>query len=190
MQIFTTQARKLAAAAALAVTSSQVLAGGSVGHIPASESVPMLGGVGLVVLAGLLGLVAVRFMKDSNRSGGQFLMLAIAASALASGGSGIKLINDAYADASVQLSDSSGGVVTIPFPGFHEVFNNTGVPQQINDIDLNPGYSLQEIFIRSGNGGNRGGSLEGQCDDKPSTVLAPGGSCEMQVCCGNGGCPI
>ena len=204
MTIRTVQSITYASAAAFVLIGTEALAGvpnggsvtvGTVTHAPSSVSVPMLGGAGLVVLSALLALVAVRFLKDRKRSGGQFMVLALAASVLATGGSGLKLINDAIAiPASVLLSNSSGGAVDIPDQGYSLVLNNTGTTQRITNLSAEP----ECFFEPPGNGGNgginggNGGDYRGTCSDSPPTVLGDQEYCEVFVCCGltvqGGGC--
>jgi hypothetical protein len=184
---------KLISAAALFSASAGALAGspgvGSLTHSPFDTHVPMLGGAGLVVLAALLGIIALRFMKGREQPGSQFLILALAVGALASGGSGLKLISDANAISGVPLSDVNGGTLTIPNTGFSEVSNNTGFPQKIDNISLNSGCYLGDFENGGGNGGNGGGSFLGECNDDPGTVLENSDFCEILVCCSilNGG---
>ncbi|MFT4521047.1 MAG: hypothetical protein ACI9JM_003458 [Halioglobus sp.] len=185
---------KLTAAAALLSTSTVALAGGagvgSVTHVPFETHVPMLGGAGLVVLAALLGIIALRFMKNRETSGSQFLVLALAVGTIASGASGLKLINDANAISGVQFSDPNGSNVSILSAGFSSVYNDTGFPQKITDISVIPGCTLEDPG-NGGNGGNGGGSFLGTCNDDPGTILERDDSCDILVVCilngGNGG---
>jgi hypothetical protein len=207
MNKFSIHAGKFASVLSLTGLSSVVLAGGPpVGSITYSglNSVPMLGGAGLVVLSALLALVSVKFLKN-RENGGQFLVLALIVGAMASGGSGIKLISDAYAGpaSEIVLGNSSGGTVNIPNQGLHAVRNNSGVTQKINQINTIPGCFVASGPIRAAanggaNGGN-GGDFKGGCDDSPSTVLRNDEYCFVEVCCGgngganggnNGGCFI
>jgi hypothetical protein len=179
---------KLISATALLLASTSALAGGfgTVTHAPFETQVPMLGGAGLMVLAGLLGIVALRFMKDRKQSGGQFLFLALTVGALASAGSGFKIISDAHAVHTPEFSEASGGTVSIPSDGVNSFTNSTGFPQKITDISLVTGCTLNSIV--EGNGGNGGGTFLGQCDDSPGTVLENTDYCAILVVCAiNGG---
>ncbi|MFT4613660.1 MAG: hypothetical protein ACI9NT_000801 [Bacteroidia bacterium] len=198
MKTVTMLSRKVPALFALLIVSQQVFAGngvGSISHEPTANAVPLLGGAGLIVLSALLGLLSLRFLKERGRSG-SFLIVAAMAGAVASAGGGLKLISDAEAQFNgIQLTELSGGKITIPFEGFNSVINAAGTAQEITRISLNEGCELQVFRVMSlGNGGNggNGGTFRGACDDKPGTVLQPGDFCDISVCCdgpngGNGG---
>jgi len=166
--------------------SQQALAGSSTGVIiyaPGSVPVPVLGGAGLIALSVLLTLVAFRFMKARKQGGGMFLVLAVLTGALASGGSGIKLISDAYAVvADIQMTSASGGQVSIPSPGYHRVINNTGGTQRITAINMANGCYIQPVITN-------GGGPASVCST--STTLQDQAFCEIDVCCpgpNGGGC--
>ena len=200
-----TLAGRASALTFLTFSATQALAGGGFGsitHSPDISGVPMLGGAGLVILSALLGLVSLRFLKDRSRHGSTFVIAATLTGAIAAAGGGIKLINDAQAAPSIAFSDAEGGTVDLRFEGLNIVFNDTNVPQQIKDIRADePCFIVDEIlnggFGNGGmvNGGN-GGSFQGICSDNGpnATVLRPGNSCDVYVCCpgggngGNGGC--
>jgi len=180
---------------ALGALSANVMAQsvGSITHIPYSESIPALGGMGLLVLSALLGVVSLRFLKQRNASNTTFLLTATLLGAVAAAGSGVKLISDANAISGVSLSEGSGGVVSIPEQGYNTVHNDTGRGQQISEIELIDECTLLEPEEMVLNGGTKdkdnGGSFVGSCSDDPGTIMAAGDYCEVLVVCDevNGG---
>ena len=197
MRPLTITARLFGVLTASLLVSTPALAGTTVviTYGPFTNQVPALGGVGLVILSALLGVVSLRFLKDRKRGGGHFLTLALVTGALATGGSGIKLISEAHAiTIGAELTNPEGGSVNINVEGTSPVRNTSGRAQEILTIDPSPGCSI--LAVNGGNGGFRnggnGGSFLGNCDDSPGTILGQNDFCEITVCCtvngGNGGC--
>lgn len=189
------RAAQTAVAAALALSSSAAMAGfnggaGIIMHAPHGNPVPAIGGIGLVALALLLSVAAVRLFKRSGTDGSKFLIAAMGVAVLVSGASGLKVMNDAYALTSpkINLKVDSGGTVTIPDTnGCYEVLNTTNLPQSITDIQANLGWVLTAC-----NGGvpskagakpaiMNGGGFQGTCSDSPSTLLEVGEFCEISA---------
>lgn len=191
--------------------SSLTLAGdngaqvGEVTHSPTLESiaVPALGGVGLLALTVLLGLFGYRVLKGEHGAGTKWLLAACVTTALASGGSGLKLINDAYAIVMVSFVDAQGDTieffesdVNISFnggcsvnagdKGFVTVANSTGETQFLTDVSIARPGPCERIDYEEeqggGNGGN-GGAFLGECLDSPPLEMAPDDSCEIALCC-------
>ena len=199
MKLENTLSRTLPVLPVLLIVSHQAVAGtgvGSITHAPIGNGVPVMGGAGLIVLSALLGLVSLRFLKERGRNA-SLLVVCVMAGALVSAGGGLKLISEAQAiQAGIGLTKSSGGSIVIPSAGFNTVTNLTSGTQEITDISLADGCSLEDIGRRApGNGGNggNGGTFRGTCDDKPGTVLDSGDFCDILICCdlnggGNGGC--
>ncbi|MCB1865557.1 MAG: midcut-by-XrtH protein [Chromatiales bacterium] len=173
-------------------TSSSVSAGGAgiIVHEPFARQVPTASGIALVALALLLATLAFRLVRRPSGSGSRFLTLAIAVTAVAAGGSGVKLISDAAAVMpTLNMINATGGEVSVP--GVEECFavaNTTVYPQQITEIMSNPPYLLTSC----GNGGTvtgaanggmmaNGGTFVGTCTASPGTVLNPGQFCEIYV---------
>ncbi|MGV6826628.1 MAG: midcut-by-XrtH protein [bacterium] len=157
--------------------------GGSILYRPLANAVPTTGGMALVVLAALLGLIGFRMMKQREQAGTNWLVAAIAVSAMVSAGSGVKLINDAYAIPSVYpMTNEGGGVVDLPSSGgCWIVQNQTTVTQQIIDvIPDNPGVVLGACS----NGGAplaNGGAYRGTCNDDPGTILGEAEICDIEI---------
>jgi hypothetical protein len=184
-----------ASAATLAGNGGAVLVG-EVTHSPAL-AVPVLGGVGLLALAALLGLFGYRVLRRDHGAGTKWLLVACVTTALASGGSGIKLINDAYAPPPmVQFLNAQGA--TIPFfeedvntnnggacsfnaggSRFVTVVNRTVRTQFLTDVTIADDGPCKRI---EGNGGN-GGVPPDECVDTPPLEMSPDDSCEIALCC-------
>lgn len=134
-------------AVALLGASSAVLAQ-SITYQPLATAIPSLSGVGLVLLATLMAGAAWRFnRKGQGMPGGRFMGLALVVGAVASGASGVKLIEEAWAlDPNVSLDSPTGGTKPL-HAGLNCVVNTTNVTQQIVDIDTT---------IPANNGGTTG----------------------------------
>jgi hypothetical protein len=158
---------------------------GSITHGPlTATAVPTMSGFALVLLAALMLLVVARVVKSRQLDGTRFMLVALVTGAIASGVSGIKLVSEAYALPAftpVSLSDPAGGTLPLS-PGENCVTNNTGIAQQILDIEFSG-------FIGN-NGGNVGGPTLDcgeaagevpECSDTPPTVLQPGATCGVEV---------
>ncbi len=148
-----------------------------------ATSVPTIGGLGLLLLAVLMAVVALRLLKERKGEGSAWLIAATLASAFAAGGSGIKLVSDAQAVSCCSASVDSGGTVSLPFKGNWDVTNYSTVKQYILKMEAEPGCYFASS---SGNGG------QGICKDDPSTALEVDQYCSVTVCCeevngGNGG---
>ncbi|MCB1865558.1 MAG: midcut-by-XrtH protein [Chromatiales bacterium] len=170
--------RRIAAILPAGAFSADVLAqaNGGAGMIiyePFARQVPTFGGFALVALALLLATVAFRLVRRPSGDGSRFLTLAIAATAIAAGGSGVKLIGDARAAVAIQLLSSSGGIANIPdFENCHLVNNGTPVAQQITQLLATPPWILSPCP-------SNGGGFYETCNDSPGTVLNPGQTCEI-----------
>lgn len=188
---------------------SQSMAGnnggvGAITHAPFSTAVPGLSGLALIVLALLLAVVAVRFLRGKSAGANPLLVGATLVTALAVGGSGIKLVSDANAVIvdSINMELSSGGTVIVPFPGYWQINNVTGIQQKLTSIEVDPGCFISEV-----NGGNAGSDL-GNCEvglnmgdddycyiNVYCEICGPQGGDNGGGCCGpqgggNGGCEI
>ena len=164
--------------------SSLASAAAVITYGPGATSVPTMGGTMLIALAVLLALVAFRLLKDRPRAGSNMVIVIAAATALATGAGGIKLISEAQAlTAPLDMSDSKGGVINVPGPGFWTIINSTDVPQQITNIQYDPGCSDGRLFLEPRVNVLNGAEPVTAC--AVSTVLAPGEteSCELQVFC-------
>lgn len=167
-----------AIALSAALTSLEVAAGGNGGagmiyHEPFARQVSTASGIALVALALLLATLAFRLVRRPSGEGSRFLTLAIAATAIAAGGSGVKLIGDARAAVAIQLLSSSGGIANIPdFENCHLVNNGTPVAQQITQLLATPPWILSPCP-------SNGGGFYETCNDSPGTVLNPGQTCEI-----------
>ncbi|MCB1865554.1 MAG: midcut-by-XrtH protein [Chromatiales bacterium] len=154
--------------------------GGMIVHVPYAQQVPTVGGFALVALALLLATLAFRLVRRPGTGGSRFLMLAITIGAVATGGSGIKLIGDAAATISdLEMTSASGGTVIVPdFETCYPVNNVSGTTQRIINIEAYPGWALGPCDANGG-GHSNGGSFVGTCSDSPGTVLKPGQHCEI-----------
>ncbi|MGV6826629.1 MAG: midcut-by-XrtH protein [bacterium] len=164
--------------------------GGSILYRPVANAVPTTGGMALIVLAALLGLIGFRMMKQREQAGTNWLVAAIAVSAMVSAGSGVKLISDAYATYGVYpMTEAGGGQVVLPFvkgPECIIVQNQTTSPQEIYDIQPDGSH----ILGACANGGvviANGGEYRGTCSDDPSTILGSGEICDIEISPANGG---
>lgn len=164
---------------------------GSITHGPLSATaVPTMSGFALILLAALMLVVVARVIKSRQLSGAQFMLAALITGAIASGASGIKLVSEAYARPafnSVSLSDPAGGTLPLD-PGENCVSNNTGIAQQILDIQVSgliannggeanvgaPSFECPEAGVV-----NAGLVPVPECSDSPSTVLQPAATCAV-----------
>lgn len=166
--------------------------GGAITHGPLSATaVPTMGGFALILLAALMLVVVARMIKSRQLNGAQFMLAALVTGAIASGASGIKLVSEAHAlrlPNPVLLNDPAGGTLTL-FQDLNCVTNQTGVAQQILDIQINVPVA--------NNGGQanvgaptcpdgpitNGGSFVAvpECSDNPPTVLQPDGTCAVDL---------
>lgn len=174
---------------------------GMVTHSPNLPAVPVLGGVGLVLLAALLGLFGVRMIRGDHCAGSKWLLAACLTTALASGTSGVKLISDAYALTSgVQIVTESGATLPMDESMFQfanagafngglvgtiNVANTTDVLQYIVRIQLEPNCQIVPEFddVNAGNGGY----YEGPCFVQPPTALDTDHNCDLHICCEESG---
>lgn len=198
MLISRTRVAQATVAGALALASNAAIAGssGMILHEPFATPVPAIGGVGLVALAMLLSVVAVRLFKRSGAEGSKFLITAIGVTALAAGSGGVKLISDAqavYVLNGVPLVVNSGGAVDVPdAANCYSVFNDTDVQQRITQLQPGPGWAFVPcdmlVMVQGGgqggmpfaNGGLlNGGGFRGTCNDNPGTVLGVGDFCTI-----------
>lgn len=187
----------LAAAGSLAAMAGQ----GAIGEITHSPTlppaaVPALGGLGLLVLAVLLGLSGLRLSRADQGAGSKWLMAGCIATALASGSSGVKLIGDAYAAGSAVTLETASGE-TLEFDIFDlgngastnggtfgsvVVENLTGTTQFITNITLQDNCQIipedHSVVVNAG-----GGGYEGPCSDQPPTSLPDGATCDLDICC-------
>ncbi|MCB1865556.1 MAG: midcut-by-XrtH protein [Chromatiales bacterium] len=175
-----------AIALSAALTSLEVAAGGNGGagmiyHEPFARQVPTASGIALVALALLLATLAFRLVRRPSGEGSRFLTLAIAATAIAAGGSGVKLISDAVAAPPPDMINAAGGQVTVPADEMCYTVNNlTGAPQQITQMTANPPWQLTSCtnggaFVPAANGG----IFVGTCQAAPGTILQPGQNCTI-----------
>lgn len=179
---------------------------GDLTHSPTLDAVgvPLLGGVGLLLLAALLGLFGFRVLKSDQAAGSKWLLAACLTTALASGSGGIKLMSDAYADiADIAFEDENGATITLyegdvsydnggncgPPQGGSEglivVANATETLQFLTDVTIADGPCTileQNEFLLDGNGGNGAGTNHGICEDLP-LAMEPDDSCDIAVCC-------
>ncbi|MGV6826630.1 MAG: midcut-by-XrtH protein [bacterium] len=172
------------ASALLLGANSLVMAGsgGNIVYRPLPNDVPILGGAGLMILAGLLGLMGYRIFKNREQSGTAWLVGAVAVAAAVSAGSGVKLISDAYAGPNYVMKNNAGGTIYLTSaPGCYQIGNSTDVVQRVEQINPANGYDLTSCANGGGNGGGNGGSFQGTCSDDPATVLDSGDTCEIRV---------
>ena len=139
-----------------------------------ATAVPTLGGASLLLLAGLMAIVAVRILRAHTGPGSAWLVAAALTTALAAGGSGIKLVSDAQAVPNPSMENDGGGTVVIPGEGSWDIANNSSVPQFI--LNLNAGTGC-DFTTGDGNGGL------GLCNDDPSTEVGVGQFCAVFVSC-------
>lgn len=110
---------------------------GSITFTPASAAataVPTLGGTLLVLLALLLGVIAVRSVRHQRSSGTASVFAgALALGALASGVSGVALIQDVHAGVGVSIQDEAGETFEVPCgTGLYQ--NDSGVSMQVTEL--------------------------------------------------------
>ncbi|MDO8862778.1 midcut-by-XrtH protein [Haliea sp. E1-2-M8] len=167
--------------------------GGTITHGPLSATaVPTTGGFALILLAALMLVAVARVIKSRQLNGGQFMLAALVTGAIASGASGIKLVSEAHAlrllPNAVSLSDPAGGTLNL-VQNLNCVSNETGVAQQILDIQINVPVANNG---GQANGGaptcpdgpiTNGGSFVAvpECSDNPPTVLQPDGTCAVDI---------
>lgn len=181
---------------------------GDLTHSPTLQAigVPVLGGAGLLLLAILLGLFGFRVLRSDHGAGSKWLLAACLTTALASGTSGIKLMNDAYAIAMVSFQNEDGETVTLfagdveflngggecelvnggengGIGGFVPVINGTETTQFLTDVSIAGGpCQIRQIerVLPEANAGN--GGFLGFCEDLPLEMM-PEDSCNILVCC-------
>ncbi len=145
---FTRRLGRMLGGAALLGASGTALAQ-SITYQPLATAIPSLSGVGLVLLATLMAGAVWHFNRNGKgMPGGRFMGLALVVGAVASGASGVKLMNEAWAisGADIELDQAAGGVKPLVV-GLNCVVNKTNVTQQIVDIDTT---------IQGNNGGTTG----------------------------------
>ncbi len=140
-----------------------------------SIAVPALGGPALVLLALLLGVVTLRLLKSRQAPGSHWLIVATGVTALVSGGSGFKLINDALAGvtppSNLSMTLDAGGVLNVPaFQQCYDVFNNSNGTQYVERIQNLNGWVLGSC-ANAGVSTANAGSFVGTCSDNPPTRL-------------------
>jgi hypothetical protein len=151
----------------LALSTSAAFAGnggGTIFYAPPgaleSTPVPVLGGFGLIILAGLLSVVSLRFIRQRKQSG-HWLVAATLTGALAAGGGGIKLVSDAYAGINLYpMNNPSGGSIPVEYCGPGQLTNFTGLPQQITEMQ---NRDCIFTFAPIGGSGNGGSIDQGDC---------------------------
>ncbi len=122
--------------------SATAHAGASVGglvYAPAAagstpSGVPTLSGSLLIVLSLLLATLALRMFR---KQGGKLLLLLLGGGALAAGSGGVKLISDAIAATTHQLSNPAGGTATVDGATDNIYVNSSGVRLRITLVQLN-----------------------------------------------------
>jgi len=167
---------RIATASALFLLSSTAWAGGGFGTltygpvlappppVTAATPVPTLSGIMLMVMALLLAAIGYRILKQKDNNASRMMMLSlIAVGSLASGMSGIKLINDAYA---APLNDhplDTQGQASVE-DGLNN-YNNVGTPDiEIYTVDVDQYCGVQ---------GNPGDCVVG-------TILQNGQTCTLE----------
>lgn len=120
-------------AVGLVLMSANVQAGnlGTITYAP-TAAVPGLQGVGLLLLAVLLGVVALRLMaKSSNRWSA---LAALGVSATVAGLGGVQILQDVSAiTVPIQLNNPAGGTASVP-TFYQEYINSSGVVLNIVSV--------------------------------------------------------
>ena len=112
----------------------------------AAAPVPTLSGVMFMIMALLLAAVAYRVLKQKQNSSSRMMVLSlIAVGSLASGMSGVKLINDAYAFIPTSVTGVSNPGTTTLYGGFNRLENIGEADLEITDITLNNGIACVPI---------------------------------------------
>jgi hypothetical protein len=103
-----------------------------------ASSIPTLGGTMLILLAVLLGFVAIRQMRSGGGRGsaGMLLVGALVAGTLASGLGGFGLLRHAVAGGGSNTITDPGGATFPINEGLNVYTNNSGVTQRVADIDF------------------------------------------------------
>lgn len=117
--------------------------------------VPLLSGPMLIVLALLLATIGYRVSRQTSNDSSRMMILSlISIGALVSGMSGVKLINEANASGSFNLTIVGGGEFPIQGYSFNTYINDTGITQEIKSVttpDVCPEYpENQEISCKQG----------------------------------------
>ena len=114
--------------------------GGTITYGPsAATPVPTLSGVMLIMLALLLAAIAFRILRQKDNHAGRMMVLSLlAVGTLASGLSGVKLIDNAYADPILEeLTNPNGGTLVIDNNDIYEIRNATSGTATILNIQFN-----------------------------------------------------
>ena len=127
------------AAAMMASTASHAqVPDGTITYGPPAHSIPVLSDLMLVVLGILLAVMAYRALRA--HPGGRPLAAIAAVGILGlSMMPGVKFVEKAYAAIVAEMTNPSGGVVSVPTGVELPVLNATGVTQQIKAVTPPPG---------------------------------------------------
>ena len=145
---------------------AQTACSASLAYTPfAVASVPTLTAWILLILALLVGVLAMRPMRKSNIAVRWVLLTAAAVSLAASGLAPHKALADNF-----NASDPAGGTLTFLMPGPHTVTNASGVPLWIASLSSDSGLNAPTTC-------------------QAGQALAPGASCQLTLgqCIGDPG---
>ena len=183
------QATAAATGAVLTLISTQVSAGfaGTVTYGPAAgaAAVPAVGGYALIALALLVGLAVFRLRKEPVMQGNRFLGFALMVTVVATGASGVKVVQAIAEAPAVPLDNPQGGSAPLVF-GTSCLRNETDVNLAITEItpfgsftivDSRDGFCTEEPID---NGGANAGEAP-DCGTSPPTELAPNKACAITI---------
>lgn len=159
--------RALALASTLMLPSAFSHAGaqGNITFSPAdAAAVPALGGVALILVALLLIVIALRYLRHGGGGVAPAIAVGMSLLALTSAGGGLVLISDAQATIPVEtISNPEGQTFPVRF-GEYDYENASGLPMEVVDLDVSGCFGVS-----------------GSCE--LGTVLEDGGSCNLD--CGD-----
>jgi len=100
-------------------------------------NIPTLSGMMLILLGLLLAAVAFRVMRKQKATYNALVTI-LGVSAVLVAGSGIKLVDEAWATISVPLDNPNGGIEIIAGDNYNVYENASGIPQTIGLVKLPP----------------------------------------------------
>lgn len=103
-----------------------------------SVSIPTMGGIGLVLLALVLGVVAVQHIRSNGGQLGSFLVAGLATGALLSAGGGATLISQSHAlvASDFTITNPEGETLDVNFREPNSYTNASGVPMGVSALSL------------------------------------------------------